>query len=212
MNQAYKEIVAPYKKQQVMKVLLPVLVMAASFCFAAVVPEDINFVFGLAGTAAFLYAMMTGFKALTLMFVRRKSHRALKKLNLLERAMADLEHAARFQVDEHCFGLTEKYLCLPHGVILQVEKLAWVYTQATRMRYMYVIPLGTVRTCQVKTVDGKETAMFYGKVKNDQAFKALLVRLLQYNPRLLIGHTAENQQRYAQRVAMYKAAAKAAER
>ena len=194
----YKSLATQYRVRQIKKLFTAAVVMIVMFFAASVIP-----VAGLAAMIAFIYLLMESIKAVILSLVRRKGNKVLKNKGLWNDAMTAMENAVHIQVDKQCFAVTDKYLFLPYGMILELNRIAWVYMQIQTTRFFY-IPVMKMNICQFKLLDETTALAFYGKVKDMEAFKKLLLVLKLQIPELLIGYTGENQKMYQKMVAEHK--------
>lgn len=202
----FKSIVDPYKTHQIKK--MTIAAASGALSYAALtglhLPQTLEVLAGIAGMCSFLYLLLEGFiKSFGMSCVRLKNHKSLKAKGILDDAMAELENAVCFHVDKQCFAVTQKYLCLPHGVILELDQIAWLYSKTQVVRWFY-IPVIKISSCQIKLLDGINILAFFGKMKDTQAFNRLLVVLRSKIPELLIGYTAENRQKYQYLCAKHK--------
>ena len=195
----YEVLIAPYKERQRKRMLIALAVMVAGFLLVATV------IGGIVGLAAWIYLMLEMVKTFALFSVRKKSLAHLEKQGKKQQVMDSLQFATRMELDGVTYAWTDEYLCLPHGVILPLNAIAWIYLFTQKVSYM-MIPIMKMNSCKVRLIDGKESLVFYGKAKNKQAFAELLSALQSKIPHLLIGNTPENQAKYKEMVAAYNGA------
>lgn len=188
-QQHYNKIIASYKERQKKRLLYSAAAMILGLLLFA---TGIGFIIFI---AAMIYFVVEAIRTSTLSQFRNKSLKKLQQQGVLDHIMDSLQHATTMQVDGVTYAWTDKYLCLPHGVILPLADIAWIFPFVKSLRYM-MIPVAKLHWCKIHLLDGSETLAFYGKVKDKQAFNALLVGLKGVIPHLLIGYTPENQKLY----------------
>ena len=207
MNNSYKALVKQYKIRQIMKLFAALVVNVVMFSIVSVLSAQgvIAFMAGLTAFIAFFYFIIESVKSLGMLYVRAKGNKALKNKGLWDDAVTAMENAMYIQVDKQRFAMTDKYLCLPYGMILELNRIAWVYMQIQRIGYFY-IPIMKMSICQFRLLDETSAVGFYGKVRDMEAFKKLLLGLKLHIPELLIGYSGENQKMYQKMVAEHKKA------
>ena len=188
MQQYYNKIIAPYKERQKKRLSCAAVAMVLGLLLSATGIGFIVFV------AAMVYLALEAVRTSTLSQLQNKSIKQLKRGGVLDSIMDSLQHATTMQVDGLIYAWTDKYLCLPHGVILPLADIAWIFPFEQTIRMM--IPVCKLHWCKIQLLDGSDTLAFYGTVKDKQAFNALLVGLKSVIPHLLIGYNAENQKLY----------------
>lgn len=195
--QYYDALIAPYKERQKKRILISAAVMVVGFLLAA---SGIGAVIGI---VALVYAMMETGRTASLSYVRKKSLEKLEKQGKRQQVMDSLQFAKKMELDGLTYAWTDEYLCLPHGVLLPLQHIAWVFHFTHRVTYM-MIPVMKMNSCKACLLDGTDALVFYGKAKDKQAFDALLSNLKNSIPHLLIGHTPENQEKYKEMVVAYR--------
>lgn len=197
MNQQYYDaLIAPYKNRQKKRLLCSAGLMVLGLALSA------TGVGAVVCVVAMIYLMLELTRTLSLVSVRNKCLKKLSAEGSLNQIMDSLRYAKKMQVDGMTFAWTDEYLCLPHGVLLPLAQIAWLFPFTHTIRYM-MIPVIRSHSCKIYLLDGTFALGFYGKVKDTVAFEALLVELKKVVPQLLIGHSEANQQIYQAMVAAY---------
>lgn len=190
----YRAIVRPYRVTQSRKLLIAAAITVASMAGLSAF-SSVDFLMTLMGIVmlvSFCYLMVEGLsKTLGFMALRSQNHKQLRKNGLFNEAMRELETATVIQIDHRSFAVTDNYLCLPHGVILEKSKIAWIYPEERTVRY-FGIPLKKFRNLMINLSDGTNVFASYGKIKDTQKLSDLISLLKESTSHLLFGNTEEN--------------------
>lgn len=190
-TQAYENFVSIFKTKRRKKLLIAVAVVVLGFLLVATV------IGAFAAIGAVIYLMMELVRGSVYSSHTKKSLKALHKDGQYEAAMNGLAQAKTCQLDELTYAWTEDFLYLPYGAIYPMKKVAWIYPYCHTQVHYLVIRIKT-SACKLFLTDGSQSLLYYGKAKDEEAFKRLLVGLKEANPALLLGYTQENQQLYQQ--------------
>ena len=187
---AYEKLTAPYQERQKKRLLIAAGVMVLGFVLAA------TGIGAIAGIAAMIYLMMEGIRTWTCRSHAKKSIKALQKAGVFDRAMGGAADANVCRIDELSYAWNDEYLYLPYGAVYPLKDVAWIYPYTHNM----VVLLFTIsiNACQLFLADGTQSLLFYGKAKDQEAFRKLLAGLKQTKPELLLGYSDENKQLYQQ--------------
>lgn len=198
-TQIYDDLVRNYKKRQRKKQLIAFAVMVLGFLLT------FTGIGGIVGLVALLYLYLMWIDIAVLALARKKSKKELQANGLYDAAMQTLQHAERLQLDGLTYAWTNDFFFTGYGAIFPMQKIAWIFPFTYTARKM-MIPIARQHWCQIMMLDGTSRVAFYGRVKDQAAFKKMLHGMHSVNPELQIGHTPANEELYNQRVTLYKTA------
>ena len=190
-TQAYETFVAPYKSRHKKQMLIAAGAMVLGFLLAA---TGIGIIVAI---VAMVYLAIIGVRGSVLRSHAKKSLKALHKDGLYEQAMAGFHQASTCQLDEMTYAWNEDFLYLTYGAIYPMARVAWIHPYTQTVSYLFIIRF-SFNACKLFLTDGTQSLLCYGKAKDQEAFKQLLIGLKEANPLLLLGYSAENQQQYNQ--------------
>lgn len=196
-TQAYETFVSNYKSQQKTRLLISAGAMVLGFLLAA---TGIGIIVAI---AAMVFLVVYAVRGSVLKSHTKKSLKILHKAGQYEHAMDAISQVTSCQIDEQTYAWNDEYFYLPYGAVYPIKKLAWIHLFAQKVSYMFIFRF-TFNACKLFLTDGTETLLFYGKAKDQEAFKQLLISLKEKNPELMLGYNAENQQLYNQMKAANK--------
>ncbi len=196
-NVLNQKILTAYRMRENGKVLIALMLIVVSiYIIPSVMDEDVAItISGVTLIVCFLYLLYAAIRLFSLLVFRRKTHKILKGYNELERALADLENAEVIREGGRVFAISKDFLFLPYGAILPMNSVAWIYMQRDTIR-MLLIPLMRLHSCSLKLTNGMDVPVFYGKIKNKDAFDELIRRMMEINSSLLVGYSLENKLKY----------------
>ena len=190
-TQAYETFVSSYKSRQKTRLLASAGAMLLGFLLAA---TGIGIIVAL---VAMVFFVVYAVRGSVLKSHAKKSLKVLHKAGQYEHAMEAIQQVSSCQIDEQTYAWNDEYFYLPYGAVYPLKKMAWIHLFSQTVSYMFIIRF-TANACKLFLNDGTETLLFYGKAKDQEAFKKLLIALKEKNPDLLLGYNAENQQLYNQ--------------
>ncbi len=189
--QAYETFVSTYKNRQKKRLLIAAAVMVGGFLLAA---TGIGII---AAIVAMGWLAMEGTRTMTLRTHTKNALKALHKAGQYKPALECMEQVTTCQIDDLTYAWNEEYLYLPHGAIYPMQNVAWIYPYCHTVSYLFIIRM-QINACKLFLTDGSQTLLFYGKAKDEEAFKRLLAGLKATKPELLLGYSQQNQQLYDQ--------------
>lgn len=190
-TQAYETYVSSYKSRQKTTLLIAAGAMVLGFLLAA------TGIGAIVGIGAMIYLVIMGVRASALSSHAKKSMKALYKAGKYENAMEGFSQASTCQLNDQTYAWNEAFLYLPYGAIYPLEKVAWIYPYCQNISYLFIFRF-SINACKLFLKDGTQSLMYYGKAKDQEAFKKLLIGLKEAQPALLLGYSAENQKLYDQ--------------
>ncbi len=197
----YEEYVRRWRRKTGKPLLIAagLLVLGAILSFTGI---------GLAvAVVAGLFLFFEGYKVAGLGLARRNNLKKFEKSGLKEAACESFSQAQQGAAGRMYCAWNRDYLFTDSGVIIPMQAVAWIYKEIQSVNFLF-IPLIRIHSIEIKTLDGKGVSLYMGKVKDDEALARILFGIQQVNPKLLIGHSEENQQRYSQLVSDYAAGVK----
>ena len=190
-TQTYETFVSEYKARQKSRMLIAAGIMVVGFLLAA------TGIGAIIGIVAMVYLVILAVRGSVLRSHTKKSLKVLHKTGVVEKAMAAIGEAQTCQLDELTYAWNDDYLYLPYGAIYPMEKVAWIHLFTQNLSYMFIFRF-SISACKLFLRDGTQSLLFYGKPKDQEAFKRLLIGLKETKPALLLGYSQENQQQYNQ--------------
>ena len=130
---------------------------------------------------------------------RRETAAALKEQELLDEAVRQLSGAARAQLDGLTYACSAQFLYLPHGAVYPIQDVLWISAERDSVRFLF-IPLVTMHWHTLHLADGSQAIAFYGKVRRQSEYDALIALLKGIKPDLLAGSAAQNEWQYFSRI------------
>ena len=192
-TQMYNKIVETYQSRQKKRLLIALVLFVVGILTSATGVGAIVCIVSL------VYLMIEGIRTIGTNAARKKCISQMKSSGEFDLAMTSLEGGLKQEMDGLTYAWSTDYFCTGYGLIIDMKQLAWIFPFTHTIRYM-LIPVVRQNWCKALMLDGTERIVFYGKAKNKTAFETMLRGMLSMNPNLLIGHTAENQALYQERV------------
>ncbi len=195
--QMYNKIVETYKERQKKRLLISLaLTVVGALTGATGIGAVVCIV-------SLVYFVIEGFRTLGTKSARNKNIAQLKSTGEFDTALQSLSTGMKHQLDGLTYAWSEDYFLTGYGAIFNMKQIAWIFPFTHTTSYM-MIPVVRQQWCKAVMLDGTENIVFHGKAKDKAAFETMLRGMRTMNPDLLIGHTPENQQLYAERVQQHK--------
>lgn len=195
--QMYNKIVETYKERQKKRLLISLaLTVVGALTGATGIGAVVCIV-------SLVYFLIEGVRTLGMKGARNKTVAQLKSTGEFDTALQSLSTGLKQQLDGLTYAWSEDYFLTGSGSILNMKEIAWIFPFTHTTTYM-MIPVLRQQWCKAVMLDGTEHIVFHGKAKDKAAFETMLRGMRTMNPDLLIGHTPENQQLYAERVQQHK--------